>query len=361
MQSDPRVTLALAALAPRLAAFRTALAAAREQVCAHLATHGSGPRDRALEVAAALGPFAGGRIDVARFAAIAATTPRLDASTEQVVLRCADILDDLLEHGDALFTPVVHAGGDLRATVAAALAEAGRAFGAVLAFQAVRSGSFDPARHEPGLIAFPFARWNRAEREIGPPLIVRVSGADLSADGLAEFLDGRQQLVLVVHGPCAPAPLARLVSPGVLVMQTEGDLAPLASYRGPSIAAVVPEGAALFTSAPRATADAPSVVVHRAAAEPKSAVGGWSRAQQQSQLAHLATLAVARVQQVPDGRKAIEGIQPDIRDRSEESVRSLRSPFPHPADGRADDDKLVGNIADWLLRQAGFPPQGAAQ
>jgi hypothetical protein len=355
MPSDPRVTLALAALAPRLATFRAALAAAREQVCAHLATHGSGPRDRVIEAAAELGPFAGGRIDVARFAAIAAPTSRLDASTEQVVLRCADILDDLLEHGDALFTPIVHAGGDLRATVSAALAEAGRAFGAVLAFQAVRSGSFEPARHEPGLIAFPFARWNRAEREIGPPLVVRVSGADLSADGLAEFLDGRQQLVLVVDGPCAPAPLARLVSPGVLVMQTEGDLAPLASFRGPSIAAIVPEGAALFTS------DGATVTLHRAAAEPKSAIGGWSRAQQQSQLAHLATLSVARVQPVLDGGKAIERIRQDPTDRSDGSVSSVRSPFPHPASVQAEDDKLVGNIADWLLGQAGFPPQGAAQ
>ena len=253
MPSDPRMALALAALAPRRSSFRAALAAARDQVMAHLAAHGGTGRDRVAELAAELGRFAGGRVDASRLATVIRTAPGLDAVTERVVRHCADVLDELLDEGDALFSVEVPAGGDIRAAVTLALAEAGRAFGAALAFRAAVTGTYEPARHERGPRYFPFACWNRAERAIGVPLVVRVAGGDLCAESLVEFLDGRQQIVLVVDGPCAPAPLARLVSPNVLVLQSTDDLGPVGSYDGPTIAALVPEGAAEFVADPRAT------------------------------------------------------------------------------------------------------------
>ena len=362
MPSDPRRELALAALAPRRAGFRAALAAARDQVLAHLAAHG-GTRDRVTELGAELGRFAGGRIDVSRLALVVATAPGLDAATLNVVRRCADVLDELLDEGDALFSAVVPPGGDLRATVDAALAEAGRAFGAVLAFHAATTGAYDSARHERGLHAFPYARWNRAERAIGVPLVVRVAGADLCAEALAEFLDGQQQLVLVVDGPAAPAPLARLVSPNVLVLQSTKDLGPVTSFEGPAIAALMPDGATELVSDPRAGADA--LVVRRQGTEPKAAVGRWSIAQQREQLAVLDAIARPRPL-VPAGTHMNGKDGTDVNDsggsgssgsnpsRSIRSVESTHSVVGVARQGATPDAQLTESIASWLLAEAGL-------
>ena len=361
MPSDPRVDLALAAIASRRATFRAAVAAARDQVAAHLAAHGS-THDRVADLDAELGRFAGGSVDAARLATILPTASTGDAATARVVRHCADVLDELLDEGDELFTSDVQPGGDLRASTFVALGEAGRAFGAVLAFRAAMTGHYETTKHEPALHSFPFGLWNRAERAIGVPLVIRVAGADLCAESLAEFLDGQQQIVLVVEGPCAPAPLARLVSPGVLVLQTRGDLGALVSFEGPAIAALVPEGAAEFIADPRAGG---AVVLHRDGADPKSAVGRWSVAQQREQVAVLHAL------QQTLGLATPTNMRSDAADETEKAGEKMSSPLPanppHPTstfvsvvNPGANDEQLTGAIAGWLLAEAGFV-QGATR
>ncbi len=76
--------------------------------------------------------------------------------------------------------------------------------------------------------------------------MVAVDGSEVHAGALAEFADGREKLVLVVRGASAPAPLARCITPGTLVLQTDDGrgLDRVAAFDGPAIAAIVPEGAA---------------------------------------------------------------------------------------------------------------------
>jgi hypothetical protein len=155
-----------------------------------------------------------------------------------------------------LFSCEVPAGGDLRAEVERAIAHAGRVFGAVVAFQAMKTGVYRPERHDGDVTAFPFARWNRSERLLGLPLVIEVAGADVRAESLAEYIDGRMTIVVVIRDASSPAPLVRLITPGTFVMQT-GDvreLAALASVDVPAVAAVVSEGCARFVHDPRTVA-----------------------------------------------------------------------------------------------------------
>ena len=354
MRSDPRVDIALAAVAPRRAAFRAAIAAARDQVATYLALHGKA-HDRVAELGAELGRFAAGSVDAERLATLLPNTGAADAAAMHVVRRCVDVLDELLDASDELFVCDVQPGADLRASVFVSLGELGRAFGAVLAFRAAVTGRYDATRHAAALRSFPFALWNRAERAIGVPLVVRVAGADLCAEALAEYLDGQQQVVLVVEGPCAPAPLARLVSPGVLVLQTSADLGPLLTFDGPAIVALVPEGSAEFIADPRAGG---AVVVHRDAKAPASAVGRWSVAQQREQVAVLRAMASG----LP-----VQGVSRGAAEtRSEGHAAPGVAASPRESNGTVahrqsvEGDAIVGTLADWLLVQAGFAT-GAAR
>jgi ribonuclease E len=150
-------------------------------------------------------------------------------------------------------------------------------------------------RHTPSLERFPFAQWNRTERYLAPPLVIDVRGADVWAAGLAEFLDGHVKLVLVVTGDTSPAPLARLITPGIYVQQATlaSELPGLASWDGPGVAALVPETAARFTHNPKA-GPSPAErlrVEFLPAAAPRKAIDGISPAQQADELAMLAALA----------------------------------------------------------------------
>ena len=85
-----------------------------------------------------------------------------------------------------------------------------------------------------------------------PPLVIEVEGQDLRPASMAELLEGGQKIVLVVNGPAAPAPLVRLITPGVTVIQTDdpAELSALGAVAGPGIAALMPEGAAKFMHLP---------------------------------------------------------------------------------------------------------------
>lgn len=351
MPSDERVQRALEALGPARHAFRAAVAAAHDQVCAYLATHGALERDRRDESLRELGSFAAGRIDVARFADLASEARVLPPPAEAIVRQCADVLQDVLERRDLLHTVVVVPGGDMRAAVDAALAEAGRAFGAVLVFQAVRTGVYCTEQHQPLLRAFPYARWNRAERQLGVPLVIRATGADLRADALAEYLDGRQRFVVTVEEPCTPAPLVRLATPSVLAMQVAADaeLARMTSFDGPAVAAIVPDSAVRFVNDPRETPR--FTVQHVPTGTPARAIGRWSVWQQREQLAQLDWLARPAAMPAAPAVPATQAGSPTP------AAAAPAAPASAPP-AATSDAAAVESLAGWLLAQAGFTATG---
>ncbi|MEP6744266.1 MAG: hypothetical protein ABJB33_02135 [Gemmatimonadota bacterium] len=176
----------------------------------------------------------------------------------------------------------------------AALSDLGRAFGAVILAEVVRGGRYKRTEHDRLLDPLEFRAWNRAERRFAPPLVISVDGADLQGSALGEFTDGRQKIVLVVRGAAAPAPLARCITPGTLVLQTvDGSgLDQVATFDGPAVAAVVPEGAAAFLHDPTAGRESwQRLAVHALGTTPKRAVGGvsvWQMSEDQRMLGDLA-------------------------------------------------------------------------
>jgi hypothetical protein len=223
----------------------------------------------------------------------------------------------------------VPAGGDLRAGVARALADLGRAFGAVRTFEVARSGGRRAGEAAAALDGFPYARWSRGERRAAPPLVVAVDGADLRAGVLAEFLDGAQKIVLVVRGPCAPAALVRLVTPGTFVLQSADGtgLDRFAEWGGPGIAALVPDTAARFAHDPAGGAAAWQrlSVAHLPEGDPRISVGGASGAQQAEELRQLRMLAARP--EAPPGAVAVPvaGAAPQAADPADKLAAWLLS------------------------------------
>jgi hypothetical protein len=314
MQSDDRTGRALAALRGPREAFLSAVVAAVDEVRAFLAAHRPGRDDGAARAARELGAFAAGRIDAASFDALFTGGAALDPASVARVERALAELGRVAAAGDALFRVRVAPHADLHLVAGHALASAGSAFGAAQLVERVRSGRFRAGEHADRLEAFPFRRWNRAERQIAPPLVVEVEGADLKAGGLAEFLDGAQKIVLVVNAPAPPAALVRLVTPGVFVAQTDdrAELERAARFPGPAVAALVPEGAALFTHDPAAGPTLADRLAVRRLPEPGAVapLDGMSAAQQRDELALLRELAerpsaASRPQPAPAGEPAM--------------------------------------------------------
>lgn len=293
MPSDDRVMQILGVLSGARSGFHSAVVAAAGEIEAYLGSHRAPADDRGQLVAAELGVFGSDRIDPERFAVLLTEEGPLDENAASLLERSAAVLNELARAGDALFQVDVAHGRDLAAAVDAALATIGRAFGAARVAELARTGRTAAAAKEDPTGPFPFARWNRAEREIAPPLVVSVDGGDLGAGGLATYMDGRLKLVLVVRGAAPPAALARLVTPGVFVMQTTdaADIARLAAFEGPGVAALVPEGCALFTHDPRAAERLALTSVPET--PPKAAVGRMSPFVQAEELKLLALLAGA--------------------------------------------------------------------
>jgi hypothetical protein len=290
MPSDPRIPQLLALLARPAAAYRSHVATTRERLRVLLASDNGADRIRHE-----LGAFGATRIDVSRFAELrhglvldALSRTRLERASQQ-------LMEIEAATDDTLFTADVAPGDSLRVAVARALARAGRAFGAEHVAELVRSGRYEPERHDRLFDAFPFEWWNRVEREHAPPLVVSVDGADLRAGALAELLDGGVRIVLVVRGACTPAPLARLVTPGTLVMQTRDAavVARVASFDGPAIAAIMDHDAAQFRHDP---ADGRKLwqrltIISSPETPPRSTLGGVSPRQQREELLLLEALA----------------------------------------------------------------------
>lgn len=328
MPFDELKRRALDALEDRREAYRSAVATAVDEVRTLLEAQRAPQNGKGKRAAAELGAFAAGRIDTERFAQLFSQQDTLDADAVETIEKALATLNELLEAGDDLFVARVPAGGDLRDTVRSALARSGRAFGAGRAVENARSG-VAAAKYMDG---FGPGRWNRAERTVAPPLVVEVDGADLRPAGLADYLEGRQALVLLVKKPAPPASLARLVAPGTVVAQGTGAdaLAAVDGWDGPAVVAVVPDGAAVFTYRPVGEG-AGELKVEARPEDTLKPVGSISVSRQESELKLLDLLdgAVAgRVVAAAGGGAADEPVDPA--------------------------DKL----AAWLLRQATIPDPG---
>jgi hypothetical protein len=326
MPSDSldRVRVALDAMARPRATYRSAIVAAHGRAKAILAEGGGAERAK-LE----LGQFGGGRIDPARFAALAAPKSALDYANRTRVEAAANLLRAFAAD-DSAFVVDVPRGGRLRFAVANALAELGCAFGAAAIIELARAGRFDPAFHIDLVDALDFGLWGKAERSVAPPLVVRVNGEDLRAGVLGDFLDGGVHIALVVEGECAPAPLIRLITPGTFVLQT-ADMTGIdlfAKFDGPAVMATVPSTCACFVHDPNGGKAVWQRlrVWNRPASPPRRALGGSSGRQQAEELLQLDALAE----------------RPSLDGAPVESLVPIGSGDP------------TERLASWLLDAAGF-------
>ena len=329
---DPRIQVALEVLAGPIAEFRTAIAGALAQAEAVQADVTAEPDARAARARAELGVFADGRIDPRAFASRFARVRPAGAPARDALGRAVALLRAELARGEERFVLEVPAGGNLAAAIGNALEEVGRAFGGIQLAELVRSGRYEAQGPDPLLSAGDFRRWTRAERRFAPPLVVSVDGADLHAAPLADYCDGRVKLLLVVRGPSAPAPLVRLITPGTLVLQTvdRAGLDHFAEFRGPAVAALVPDGAARFLHDPAGGKESwQRLSVLELPEPPRRALGGISAWQMTEDLQQLAALA--------------------------------RTPFSIPAPGTAaspalGESEAVDRLTSWLLAGQSAPP-----
>jgi len=233
---------ALKALTPRVEAFHSAVASAVEEIRTFVQSRRGASDFRAERALMELGPFAVGRIDTEKFAALMDDAENMSSETEGVLERAEEILNGF-SVGKDFHNVVVGPGEDLRDAVKEALDDVGRVFGASRAVELARGGRFDPDQHNVFLSSLSFRKWNRPERRLAPPLVVEVGGEDLLPAGLGEFLDGLVKIVLVVKGPTTAAPLARLITPGTYVVQTAdvADLSGLATSPHPGVALLFDE------------------------------------------------------------------------------------------------------------------------
>lgn len=294
---------ALDALSSRVEAFHSSVATAEEEIRTFV-THQRGATEyRAEQALMELGPFAVGRIDPEKFSMLLGTQEELGAEAEGVLDRAEEILNEYATSVD-FHSVSVESGGDLRDVVKDALDHVGQVFGAARAVELARSGLFNAEEHNHFLGMLPFRKWNRAERQLAPPLIVEVEPDDLLPAGLGEFLDGQVKIVLVVKGITTAAPLARLITPGTYVVQTTNpdDLAGLAASPHPGVALLFDEerpAQARFIHDPDAgeTPGARITVMHM---PQRADVGRGRRAPQWlEELEHLE--ALARKSAVPAG------------------------------------------------------------
>lgn len=330
---DARSARALQILEKASEDFRSALVATSEELRGMLEAGSTTAEARAERTAAELGAFAVGHIDIERFASFETTGEPVAVSAAPRLEAASRTLRSLLEQGNDLFFVRVEPGEDLRDAVSIGLGRVGRAFGAARTVELARSNRYDAETHGTWLDSFPPAMWSRRERDLAPPVVVEVDGADLKPGGLAEFLDGAQKIVLVVRGSAPPAALSRLITPGLMVLQAEDaeDLHALVELDGPAIAALVPADACRFVHFPATrTGGARLVVHHMPDGEPRHALGTISVFQQAEALRHLAAMASG------GGLGPAAAVAP-----SEDGAAA-----PAPAASAAD------TLAAWILRQA---------
>jgi hypothetical protein len=163
--------------------------------------------------------------------------------------------------------------------------------------------------------------------------VIEIDGADLRAEHLAEYLDGGVRVALVVNAPAPPAPLVRLISRGVLVLQTSdaSRLETLAGATAPAVVALMPAGCAELLHDPRGGARLDARLTITLPASGRTDALGWRSARQArdelAQLEALAELCAA------------------ARDVALVMV---------PVANQGSETENVDSVTAWLLAQAGF-------
>jgi hypothetical protein len=220
--------------------------------------------------------------------------------------------------------------------VGSALARLGTVFGAARVAALARAGAYRSSEHAALLEALPCARWNRSERGLAPPLVVRVAGPRLRLTGLADMLEGGVKFVVIAPEAEGTAPLALLVTPGVFVAQGSSlDLLDrLSATAAPGIVAIVAEKSAHFVHDPeRGSTLGDRLAVDRLPATTTGEARSpqdFRACEEQAQLALLVAAASA----------------------------ASASPPAEPADPLRGDP--AGLLASWLLREASLPQPAEA-
>ena len=330
MPSDERIAQALESLAVAKETFVSSVAMSAEEVRGILEREQGANENPQVRLAHELGPFAAGRIDLEKLAPFVGANEKMEEEKRSEVRAAYEALLAVKKAGDDAFVAKVPLDGYLRGTVFSALGVTGKAFGAARSVEWALHDLAHPEGLDDVLEKFPPNQWNHAERECAPPLVVEVEGQDLRPASLAELLEGGQKIVLVVNGPAAPAPLVRLITPGVTVMQTDdpAELSALAAVDGPGIAAIMPEGCAKFIHSPAAgeILNKRLTVSFLPEKEPKRALGSISAYQQTEELKQLAAL-MASAEAAPAVEVGAGAAVPEMDD--------------------------AGQLASWLIHQAG--------
>jgi hypothetical protein len=326
---------ALAALEQPRTTFLSAVAELVGELGRLLVQDGDSEQGREQRSAATLGAFGAGRVDPRRFADLISDRPVLPPAALEAIGRARAVLSTIVAGGPESFLVAVGPGEDVAVAVGEALARLGRVFGAARVAALARAGAYRSSEHASLLEALPFSRWNRGERELAPPLVVRVEGARLRISGLADLLDGGVKIAILAPEAEGPAPLALLVTPGVFVAQGSSFdlLERLCSSSAPGIAAILAERSARFVHDPASGEQLSDrlTVDHLPESSPDDSRSkhDFRAAEEQAQLALLVAAA--------SGASA--------------NGRAERS-----ADLRNDP---AGILAAWLLRQASMPPAEA--
>lgn len=295
MASDERQRIALDAIGPRAELFRSAVAAATEQVRGLL----SGTGDEGEDQTVALGLFAQGRVNVDRFASFTPKAARIDAVAEAPIRAAQEVLKSLLAKGDELFVLNIEEGKNLSCETGRRLSKIGRAFGAARVIELAKRGEYRDDEHAGMLKKFPFSRWNKSERALVPALVIELGGADLQPSLILPFLDEHSKFVFIVDGEAPAAALSRVVSPGVFVQQETGDasLEAFLEFEGAAVAALLTPNAVSFVHDPSAgeTTYERFVTLEFPKEVRKLAIGGISPTQQAQDYALLESLSVVPV------------------------------------------------------------------
>jgi hypothetical protein len=296
LPSDLRIQQALDALAEPIKTFRSTLANTSEQIRLLISTRVEHTGATEKVARAELGEFAAGRIDAERMAKLFSGVEPPTIGHGEAVARALDVCNELLARRENLFRIEVAEGDDLRTAVGRALADIGRAFAATRIVELIAQDRYLASEHAALLDSHPFEHWSRAERKVDLPLVVCVAGRDLRVGGLADFLDRSVALVLLVEGEAPPAPLVRLITPGVLVMQIVDprELEWITRHDGPRVVALMPASAAQFRHDPAGgPALADRIVVTHLPDEKPRRLGVSSRFQQREDLAQLEALTAS--------------------------------------------------------------------
>lgn len=293
---SPHRRAVLAAFGGAWKAYQEAASAAADEVEAQLLALRAPAASPAAAVAVELGPLGASHFDLDKIASLMTHEEAPSPLSIEALETAGRTLRDLAT-ADPEATVQVGPGERVHGAVAAALARIGRGFGAAHVTSLARTARYEPELHAGWLRAYPFARWTRRERQLAPPILVEVDGADLHVSGLAEFLDGSVKIVLLVRdGAVPPAPLVRLMTPGVFVAQSHdgSELERFAAWSGPGVFAWMPSAAARFVHDPGGGPWlANRLSLGSEPAMPRRGLGAWSAAQLAEELRQLQALAAA--------------------------------------------------------------------